>query len=73
MSRDLKILHIKDEKEVWEHSPFQLQDYAISVRLVIVLNFPVVYFSLFFKVLAEKSIGFYHFLSKDFFVWKHLL
>lgn len=73
MSRGLQILDIRDGKEVLEHCPSLLQDYAVSVRSVIVLNFPVVYFGLYLNVQSDKLRGFYHFLSIDFFVWKHLL
>lgn len=67
MSTGLQIVEIRDGKEVLEHSLSLLQDYAVSVRLVIVLNFPVVYFGLFLNVLSDKLRGFYHFISVDFF------
>lgn len=57
------------EKKFWN---ILLQNYAISVKLVIVLNFPEVHFDLFLNVLGNKFRGFYHLLSKYFFVWKHL-
>lgn len=73
MSRGLQILDIRDGKEVLEHSQSLLQGYGVSVRLVIVLDFPVVYFGLFLNVVSDKLRGYYDFLSIDFFVWKHLL
>lgn len=73
MSRGLQILDIRDGKEVLEHSQSLLQGYGVSVRLVIVLDFPVVYFGPFLNVVSDKLRGYYDFLSVDFFVWKHLL